>query len=100
MECKIILLNQEFHLISFFRRLASGLQRCRPQPIVAIVLIQIIIPWNKQLSQEVVVTHGRCHEGTEDTIVFHSVEIPLQQKKGRTFHLTTAAISSGEPVVQ
>ena len=27
---------------------------------------------------------GRCHEGTENTIVFHSVEIPLQQKK-RTY---------------
>ena len=38
--------------------------------------------WNKQLSQQVLVTHGRCHEGTENTLVFHSVEIPLQQKKG------------------
>ena len=52
------------------------------------------------MSQQVVVTHGRCHEGTENTFVFHSVEIPLQQNKGRTFHLTTAANSSGEAVVQ
>ena len=29
-----------------------------------------------------VVTHDRCHEGTEKTLVFHSVEIPLPQKQG------------------
>ena len=103
MQCNIILLNQEFHFISFLfsRRLASGLQRCRRQPILATVFIWVIIPWNKQLSQQVVVPQKRCAMKKLRThLSFTQLRFHYSKNKGHTLHLTTAANSSGEAVVQ
>ena len=52
------------------------------------------------MSQQVVVTHGRCHEGTENIFVFTQLRFHCSKNKGRTLHLTMAGNSSGEAVVQ
>ena len=41
-----------------------------------------------------------CHERAQETLILHSVEIPLPQETGTHFHVVTASNSSGEAVVQ
>ena len=100
MQCNIILPNEEFHFISFLfsRRLASGLQRCRRQAILAMVFIWVIIPWNCQNKSLFLKTDAMKKLRTH--LSFTQLRFHCSKNKGRTLHLTTAANSSGEAVVQ
>ena len=80
MQCNIILPNEEFHFISFFQEVGfwSPTLSSASHPCYGIHLSHHTV----KLSKQVVVPQNRCNEETENTLVFHSVEIPLQQKQG------------------
>ena len=103
MECKIILLNQEFHFISFFFFPGGWL-------LVSNVVVgnPSSLRYSFESSyREISNCHNKSLLLTIDAmkelrrhLSFTQLRFHCRKNKGRTLHLTTAANSSGEAVVQ
>ena len=104
MECNIILQNKQFHFISFHFFFPGGWLLVSNVVVDNLSLLQFS---EESSYHEISKCHNKSLLLTTDAmkelrthLSFTQLRFHCRKNKGRTFHLTTAANSSGEAVVQ